>query len=225
MTHSFSGVFLLLAHSLATRGYRWLFDLSDRNRWVCCVDGWRVWAGSEDVSPLWSGSLTASRFRRVPVGRRAVGVSVSGDRQVRPVIDVALSAKQDLATPAGSSPPSSSTAQGPLRWRSDRAAAFPRVIEELVTAACHVTKEYAINPIDFDYGKSRLRPTRAGMTPLSPRDQRGARTRAEPPRPLRTQRGYQRTASAPGSLTHPRHLIEAARRKFRLLLTYTQSPQ
>ena len=45
---------------------------------------------------------------------------------------------------------------------TDRASAYPRVLDELLPAACHVSEQYANNPIEADHGrlKSRLRPMR-----------------------------------------------------------------
>jgi IS6 family transposase len=45
---------------------------------------------------------------------------------------------------------------------TDRAPAYPRVLDELLPAACHVTEQYANNAIETDHGrlKSRLRPMR-----------------------------------------------------------------
>jgi IS6 family transposase len=45
---------------------------------------------------------------------------------------------------------------------TDRAAAYPRVLDELVPAACHVTEQYGNNAIEADHGrlKSRLRAMR-----------------------------------------------------------------
>jgi IS6 family transposase len=50
----------------------------------------------------------------------------------------------------------------PTEVTTDRAAAYPRVIEELIPAACHVTEQYANNVIEADHGrlKARLRPMR-----------------------------------------------------------------
>jgi transposase, IS6 family len=50
----------------------------------------------------------------------------------------------------------------PTDVTTDRAAAYPRVLDELVPAACHVTEQYANNAIEADHGrlKSRLRPMR-----------------------------------------------------------------
>jgi transposase, IS6 family len=45
---------------------------------------------------------------------------------------------------------------------TDRAPAYPRVLDELLPSACHVTEQYANNPIEADHSrlKSRLRPMR-----------------------------------------------------------------
>jgi IS6 family transposase len=45
---------------------------------------------------------------------------------------------------------------------TDRAPAYPRVVDELLPAACHVVEQYANNPVEADHGrlKSRLRPMR-----------------------------------------------------------------
>ena len=42
------------------------------------------------------------------------------------------------------------------------AAAYPRALDELMRAACHVTEQYGNNPIESDHGrlKSRLRAMR-----------------------------------------------------------------
>jgi transposase-like protein len=46
---------------------------------------------------------------------------------------------------------------------TDWAAAYPRVIEELIPATCHVTEQYPNNRVEADHErlKSRLRPMRA----------------------------------------------------------------
>jgi IS6 family transposase len=50
----------------------------------------------------------------------------------------------------------------PTEVTTDRAAAYPRVLDELVPGACHITEQYANNAIEADHGrlKSRLRPMR-----------------------------------------------------------------
>ena len=50
----------------------------------------------------------------------------------------------------------------PIEVTTDHAPAYPRVLDELVPAACHVTEQYGNNPIESDHGrlKSRLRAMR-----------------------------------------------------------------
>jgi hypothetical protein len=50
----------------------------------------------------------------------------------------------------------------PTEVATDCAPTYPRVLDELLPAACHVTEHYANNPIEADHGrlKSRLRPMR-----------------------------------------------------------------
>jgi IS6 family transposase len=50
----------------------------------------------------------------------------------------------------------------PTEVTTDRAPAYPRVIEELIPAACHVTEQHTNNPVEADHGrlKTRLRPMR-----------------------------------------------------------------
>ena len=50
----------------------------------------------------------------------------------------------------------------PTEVITDRAKVYPRVIDELVPATCHVTDRYANNRIEADHGrlKARLRPMR-----------------------------------------------------------------
>jgi transposase, IS6 family len=82
--------------------------------------------------------------------------------QHRQVIDVLLSQRRDLAAarrfftlalPAGTVPAEVTT---------DRAPAYPRVLDELIPTALHVTERYANNSVEADHGrlKARLRPMR-----------------------------------------------------------------
>ncbi len=45
---------------------------------------------------------------------------------------------------------------------TDRVPAYPRVLDELLPSACHITEQYANNTVEADHGrlKSRLRPMR-----------------------------------------------------------------
>ena len=57
----------------------------------------------------------------------------------------------------------------PSEVTTDRAAAYPAVLDELLPAACHVMEQYANNPIESDQGrlKARLKPMR-GLKRLAP---------------------------------------------------------
>jgi IS6 family transposase len=134
------------------------------------------------------------------------------------VIDVMASQKRDLAATRHFFTGSLEHGPRASEVTTDQAPAYPRVIEELIPAACHVTEQYANNPVEADHGrlKARLRPMRGLKRLRSARViSAGARVRAEPPsRPLRTRLGYRSTASAHSDLhrTRPRHLTDAAQR-------------
>jgi len=133
--------------------------------------------------------------------------------QVGQVIDVLMSEKRDLAATRRFFTRALAHGSRPSEVSTDRTPAYPRVLEEVLPAVCHVIEQYANNPIEADHGrlKARLRPTRGLKTaPLGGRDQCRARIRAEPPpRPLRTRRGYRAQTSTLGGLrrTRPRPLI------------------
>ena len=54
----------------------------------------------------------------------------------------------------------------PVEVTTDRAPAYPRVLDELVSAALHDTAQYANNRVEADHGrlKARLRPMRGFKT-------------------------------------------------------------
>ena len=78
------------------------------------------------------------------------------------VIDVLVSKKRDLAATRRFFTRALQHGPSPTEVTTDRAAAYPRVLDELVPAACHITEQYANNAIEADHGrlKSRLRPMR-----------------------------------------------------------------
>ena len=78
------------------------------------------------------------------------------------VIDVLVSEKRDLAATRRFFTHALEQGPSPAEVTTDRAAAYPRVLDELVPAACHVTEQYGNNPIEADHGrlKSRLRAMR-----------------------------------------------------------------
>ena len=78
------------------------------------------------------------------------------------VIDVMVSQKRDLAATRRFFTRALVHGPSPSEVTTDHAAAYPRVLDELVPAACHVTEQYENNPIEADHArlKSRLRAMR-----------------------------------------------------------------
>ena len=91
-----------------------------------------------------------------------MGVSVPGDRPIRAGHRVSVAEKRDLAATRGFFIRALEQGLSPTEVTTDRAPAYPRVLEELGPAACHVTEQYANNAIEADHGrlKSCLRPMR-----------------------------------------------------------------
>ncbi|MCA1835865.1 MAG: IS6 family transposase [Actinobacteria bacterium] len=78
------------------------------------------------------------------------------------VIDVLVSEKRDLAATRRFFTRALNHGPCPAEVSTDRAPAYPRVLDELLPSACHVVEQYANNPVEADHGrlKSRLRPMR-----------------------------------------------------------------
>jgi IS6 family transposase len=78
------------------------------------------------------------------------------------VIDVLVAEKRDMAATRRFFTRTLAHGPSPTEVTTDRAPAYPRVLDELVPAARHVTEQYANNAIEADHGrlKSRLRPMR-----------------------------------------------------------------
>ena len=78
------------------------------------------------------------------------------------VIDVLVSQKRDLAATRRFFTRALGQAPRPAEVTTERAQAYPRALDELLPAACHVMTKYANNPIESDHSrlKSRLRPMR-----------------------------------------------------------------
>jgi transposase-like protein len=126
------------------------------------------------------------------------------------VIDVLASEKRDLAATRRFFTRALEHGPRPSEVTTDRAPAYPRVLDELLPAACHVMEQYANNPIESWTAQSKIgTDARTETAPLCPRDQHRSRIHPEPPaRPLRTQRRYPSETTAPGGLhrARPRHL-------------------
>jgi transposase, IS6 family len=73
-----------------------------------------------------------------------------------------VSAKRDLAAARRFFNWALRTGTIPTEVTTDRAAVYPRVLDELIPSALHTVKQYANNPIEADHGqlKARLRPMR-----------------------------------------------------------------
>ena len=120
------------------------------------------------------------------------------------VIDVLVSEKRDVAATRRFFIQALEHGPRPTEVSTDRAPAYPRVLDELLPSVCHVTEQYANNAVETDHGrlKSRLRPMRGlKRLPLSPSDLYRTCVHPEPsPRSLRTR----------AVDLHPNHQIPAA---------------
>jgi IS6 family transposase len=78
------------------------------------------------------------------------------------VLDVMFSLRRDLAAAQRFFVRALRLGAKPVEVTTDRAAAYPRVLDELVPAAMHTVEQYANNPVECDHGrlKARLRPMR-----------------------------------------------------------------
>jgi IS6 family transposase len=78
------------------------------------------------------------------------------------VIDVLLSERRDLAAARRFFLRALRAGTIPVEVTTDRAPAYPRVLDELIPSALHVTQRYASNCAEADHGrlKARLRPMR-----------------------------------------------------------------
>jgi IS6 family transposase len=75
---------------------------------------------------------------------------------------VLVSEKRDLAATRRFFTRALEHGPSPSEVTTDGAAAYPRVLDELVPATCHITEQYTNNPVEADHGrlKARLRPMR-----------------------------------------------------------------
>ncbi len=81
------------------------------------------------------------------------------------VIDVWLSRKRDLTAARAFFSRALTCRTVPVEVTTDRAPVYPRVLDEFVPGALHVTQQYANNAVESDHGrlKARLRPMRGLM--------------------------------------------------------------
>lgn len=82
------------------------------------------------------------------------------------VIDVWLSVRRDLTAARTFFTRALATGVVPVEVTTDRAHAYPRVLDELAQTAMHNTEQYANNRVEADHGrlKARLRPMRGLKT-------------------------------------------------------------
>jgi len=78
------------------------------------------------------------------------------------VVDVLLSERRDLAAARRFFRQALRAGTIPVEVTTDRAPAYPRVLDELIPSALHTTQRYANNRVEADHGrlKARLRPMR-----------------------------------------------------------------
>ena len=78
------------------------------------------------------------------------------------VIDVLLSPRRDLAAARRFFSRALRAGIVPAEVTTDRAPAYPRVLDELLPSALHTVERHANNPVEADHGrlKARLRPMR-----------------------------------------------------------------
>jgi transposase, IS6 family len=133
------------------------------------------------VLPVTTGSSTRPTSRSPgsgPILYRAVD-------QHGLVIDVLLSPRGDLSAARRFFARALRTGTVPAEVTTDRAPAYPRVLDELVPSALHTVYRHANDPIETDHGrlKARLRPMRGPKNAPSCRTY-AAVTTTSPPRPL-----------------------------------------
>ncbi len=78
------------------------------------------------------------------------------------IVDVLLSERRDLAAARRFFTRALRTGTVPAEVITDRAPAYPRVLDELIPSALHTVERYANNPVEADHGrlKARLQPMR-----------------------------------------------------------------
>ena len=78
------------------------------------------------------------------------------------VIDVMVSEKRNLAATRRFFVHALAHSLCPIEVSTDQAPTYPRVLDKLLPAACHVTEQYGNNSVETDHGrlKARLRPMR-----------------------------------------------------------------
>jgi transposase-like protein len=78
------------------------------------------------------------------------------------VVDVLVSVRRDLAAARAFFAGALTVGVTPTEVTTEKAHAYPRVLDELVPSALHIVEQYANNPVESDHSrlKARLRPMR-----------------------------------------------------------------
>ena len=95
-------------------------------------------------------------------GNHGVVLERASLHPVGQVIDVLLSDRRDLAAARRFFASALRAGTIPAEVTTDRAPAYPRILDELIPSALHTVEQYANNPVETDHGrlKARLRPRR-----------------------------------------------------------------
>lgn len=107
--------------------------------------------------------MTAGSSTKLRQGRRPLDLPLPGRvDQHDQVIDVMLSVHRDQAAARSFFARALAVGIRPTEVTSDRAHAYPRVLDEQLPAALHIVERHANNPIEADHSllKARLRPMR-----------------------------------------------------------------
>ena len=85
------------------------------------------------------------------------------------VIDVLVARKRDKTAARRFCTGALAGATSPTEVSTDRAPAYPRIVEDVLPGALHITVKYANNRVEADHGrlKARLRPMRGIKTDRS----------------------------------------------------------
>ena len=78
------------------------------------------------------------------------------------MIDVLMSPRRNAAAARSFSARALRLGASPVEVVTDRAPAYPQIVDEMAPGARHITERYTNNPIEADHGrfKARLRPMR-----------------------------------------------------------------
>lgn len=100
-------------------------------------------------TPLWPTTTTSDRvLRSAPTQTVRVVLPVPRHDQFGQVIDVLTSEKRDLAATRRFFTRALERASQPTEVSTNRASAYPRVLDELLPTAWHVMEQYANNLVE-----------------------------------------------------------------------------